>query len=306
MNRLSRFHLNGLKALESVGRLGSLQAAADELGVTSGAVSQHLIRAESQLGRSAFTRSPKGLVPTPLGLRLLPPLTAAFRALDEALAVADEDRDRALTVSVAPVLASKWLVPRLPRFRAAHPEIRIRIDATTDIVDLDGSDVDLALRVGRGDWPNVRLRKLLPMEVFPVCAPGLAGALRSPEDLRKAPVVLDSGSRGIWDHWLAPFGMTEADLGPADLFTDASLCADAAIGGQGVMLGWHTLSVDALRAGLLVAPFPQAVNIGTAYFAVTSPNRPESRQVKAFVAWVEEEMAATALEFAKPAAARKA
>ncbi|MCO5162870.1 MAG: LysR substrate-binding domain-containing protein [Mesorhizobium sp.] len=300
MSRLSRFHLNGLKALESVGRLGSLQAAADELGVTPGAVSQHLIRAEGQLGRPAFTRSSKGLVPTPLGLRLLPPLTAAFRALDEALAVADEDRERVLTVSVAPVLASKWLVPRLPRFRAAHPEIRIRIDATIDIVDLETSDVDVALRVGRGDWPNVRLRRLLPMEVFPVCAPGLAETLRSPEDLRNAPIVLDSGAPGLWDHWLAPFGMTEADLGPADLFTDASLCADAAIGGQGVMLGWHTLSVDALRAGLLVAPFPQAVDIGTVYFAVTSPNRPESRQVKAFVAWIEEEMAATAREFARP------
>lgn len=298
MNRLSRFHLNGLKALESVGRLGSLQAAADELGVTPGAVSQHLIRAEGQLGRIVFTRSSKGLVPTALGLQLLPRLTAAFRSLDDALSVVDEDRNRSLTVSVAPVLASKWLVPRLHRFRAAHPDIRIRIDATTDLVDLDSSDVDLALRVGRGDWRNVRLRKLLPMRVFPVCAPSLAKGLASPQDLRRAPVVLDSGSRGIWDAWLAPFGMSEADLGPADLFTDASLCADAAIGGQGIMLGWHTLAVDAMRSGLLVAPFPHSVDIGSAYYAVTSPNRPESRQVLAFVAWVEGEMARTAEAFA--------
>jgi DNA-binding transcriptional LysR family regulator len=298
MNRLSRFHLNGLKALEAAGRLGSLQAAADELGVTAGAVSQHLIRAESQLGRQVFTRTPKGLAPTAFGTRLLARLTAGFRTLDDALSVADEDRDRALTVSVAPVLAAKWLVPRLSRFRAAHPDIRIRIDATTDIVDLDASDVDLALRVGRGDWRGVRLRRLMAMNVFPVCSPALASGLQSPDDLRRAPIVLDSGSRGIWDAWLAPFGMTEADLGPADLFTDASLCADAAIGGQGVMLGWHTLAVDAIRAGLLVAPFPRAVDIGTAYFAVTSPARPESPNVKAFVGWVETEMAATAREFA--------
>ncbi|SMH51240.1 LysR substrate-binding domain-containing protein [Mesorhizobium australicum] len=306
MNRLQRFHINGLKALESVGRLGSLQAAADELGVTPGAVSQHLIRAERQLGRAVFTRTPKGLLPTALGARLLPRLTAAFRTLDDALAVAEEDRERALTVSVAPVLASKWLVPRLSRFRAAHPDIRIRIDATTEIVDLDSSDIDLALRVGRGDWANVRLRRMLPMEVFPVCAPALAQTLRSPEDLRSAPIVLDSGARGIWDHWLAPYGMKETDLGPADHFTDASLCADAAIGGQGVMLGWHTLAVDAIRAGLLVAPFARAVDIGTGYFAVTSPTRPETRQMKAFLAWVEEEMAATAREFGRPTAAKRA
>lgn len=300
MNRLSRFHLNGLRALESVGRLGSLQAAADELGVTPGAVSQHLIRAEGQLGRPAFVRTPKGLVPTALGLQLLPRLTAAFRGLDDALSVIEIGRDRSLTVSVAPVLASKWLVPRLHRFRTGHPDIRIRIDATTEIVDLDASDVDLALRVGRGDWRNVRLRKLLAMRVFPVCAPALAAGLRTPEDLRSAPIVLDSGSRGIWDAWLAPFGMTEADLGPADTFTDASLCADAAIGGQGIMLGWHTLAVDAIRAGLLVAPFAHTVDIGSAYYAVTSATRPEDRRAQAFVAWVEAEMALTEQAFAAP------
>ena len=133
MRNLSRFHLNGLKALEAVGRVGSLQAAAEELGVTAGAVSQHLIRAENQLGRPVFTRTPKGLAPTAFGTRLLARLTAGFRTLDEALAIADDDREKALTVSVAPVLAAKWLVPRLARFRAAHPDIRIRIDATTDL-----------------------------------------------------------------------------------------------------------------------------------------------------------------------------
>lgn len=301
MKRLSRFHLNGLKALEAAGRLGSLQAAADELGVTPGAISQHLIRAESQFGRTVFTRTPKGLSPTAFGARLLARLTAGFRTLDEALAIVDDDRNKALTVSVAPVLAAKWLVPRLARFRAAHPDIRIRIDATIDIVDLDASDIDLALRVGRGDWRGVRLRRLMAMNAFPVCSPALAASLQTPDDLRRAPIVLDSGSRGIWDAWLAPFGMTEADLGPADLFTDASLCADAAIGGQGVMLGWHTLAVDAIRAGLLVAPFQRAIDIGTAYFAATSPNRPENGHVRAFVAWVETEMAATAREFAIPA-----
>lgn len=297
MNRLSRFHINGLKALEAAGRLGSLQAAAAELGVTPGAVSQHIIRAEEQLGRHVFSRTPKGLVPTPFGTRLLPRLTASFRTLDEALAIAEDDRERALTVSVAPVLASKWLVARLPRFRAQHSEIRIRIDATTELVDLDNSDVDLALRVGKGGWSGVRLQMLMRQLVFPVCAPALAARLRTAHDLRHAPIVLDSGSRGIWDVWLKAFGMTEKDLGPADLFTDASLCADAAIGGHGVMLGWQTLAADAMNAGLLVRPFPEMVGTGAAYYAVTSPARPPSRQVSAFIAWVAAEMDATTKAF---------
>lgn len=297
MNRLSRFHLNGLKALEAAGRLGSLQAAAAELGVTPGAVSQHLIRAEEQIGRHVFARTPKGLVLTDFGMRLFPRLTAAFRLLDDALAIADEDRERALTVSVAPVLASKWLVPRLPRFRALHPDIRIRIDATTELVDLDGSDVDLALRIGRGNWKGVRLQRLMDQLVFPVCAPSLAARLRVADDLRRAPIVLDTGSRGIWDVWLSQFGMTETDLGPADMFTDASLCADAAIGGHGVMLGWQTLAADAIKAGLLVRPFVPMVPTGQAYYAVTSPNRAPGRQVSTFVAWVADEMNATVRAF---------
>ncbi|MDP3898548.1 MAG: LysR substrate-binding domain-containing protein [Mesorhizobium sp.] len=290
--------MNGLKAVESVGRLGSLQRAADELGVSPGAVSQHLIRAERQLGRPVFARTPRGLVATQFGARLLARLSAGFGEIDAALALAEDDRDRALTVSVAPVLASKWLVPRLARFRAAHPDIRIRIDATVELADLDSSDIDLALRVGRGAWPGVRLKKLLRQEIFPVCAPTLAGQLRHPADVTNAPIVLDAGSPGSWDAWLAPFGLAESDLRPADSFTDAALCLDAAIAGQGVMLAWQTLAADALAAGLLVAPFPAAVDTGNAYYAVTSMARPDSPRVKSFVAWVEAEMAATAKAFA--------
>lgn len=300
MNRLTRFHLNGLKALEAAGHLGTLQAAAAELGVTSGAVSQHIIRAEEQLGRHVFARTPRGLVATPFGERLLARLTTAFRSLDDALAVADEGRERVLTVSVAPVLASKWLVPRLPRFRDLHPDIRIRIDATTEIVDLDASDVDLALRIGAGSWRGVRLEKLMTQKVFPVCAPQVAARLGSPDDLRRAPIVLDTGSKGIWDVWLRRFDMAEDDLGPADMFTDASLCADAAIGGHGVMLGWQTLAADAIDAGLLVRPFPQMVATGQAYWAATSPNRPAGRNVFSFVAWIREEMDRTARAFSHP------
>jgi len=298
MKRLQRFHLNGLKAIESVGRLGTLQRAADELGVSPGAISQHLIRAEKQLGRSVFSRTARGLLPTEFGAALVARLSAGFAELDSALALADDDGDRALTVSVAPVLASKWLVPRLTRFRAAHPDIRIRIDATTDLADLDGSDIDLGLRVGRGHWPGVRLNRLLAQEVFPVCAPALAERLAAPADLVGAPVVLDAGSPGFWDAWLAPFDLAERDLGPADSFTDSALCLDAAIAGQGVMLAWQTLAVDALAAGHLVAPFRHWCDTGNAYYAVTSPTRPETPRVRAFVAWIEAEMAATARAFA--------
>ncbi len=294
MHRLQRFHLNGLRAVEAAGRLGSLQAAASELGGTPGAVSQHIIRAERQLGREVFTRTPRGLVPTAFGSRLLARLNAGFQTLEGALALADEDRGRPLTVSVAPVLASKWLVPRLSRIRAAHPDIRVRIDASVELVDLDAGDVDLALRVGGGRWSGVKLRRLLEHAVFPVCTPALARRITGPRDLLALPVVYDAGAPGQWNPWLSRHGLAEAELRPGDSFTDAAMCLDAAIAGQGVMMAWQVLAVDAIAAGLLVAPFPDRTPTGNAYYAVTSAVRTETARVRAFAGWIEAEMEATA------------
>jgi LysR family glycine cleavage system transcriptional activator len=297
MQRLLRHHLNGLRALEAVGRLGSLQRAADELGVSPGAVSQHVIRSEKQLGRPVFARTPHGLETTPFGERLLTRLTTGFRTLDDALALAENAGDRALTVSVAPVLASKWLVPRLAGFRNLHPEIRIRIEATTEIVEFSRSDVDLALRVGAGRWPGVRLRKLMTHELFPVCSPAIARSLASPADLSRVPIVLDANAPGFWNQWLEPHGMTEADLAPGDSFTDAALCVEAAIAGQGVMMGWKTLAADAIAAGLLVKPFPGRADTGNAYYAVSPADRPLGERERLFVDWIEGEMKKTAAAF---------
>ena len=123
MDRLGKVHLNGLRAIETVARLGSLQKAADELGVSPSAVSQLVNRAEKQIGRPVFDRTRTGLVPTEFGRRFCERLTAAFRELSGAMALAEDAADNRLVVSVAPAFAARWLVPRLSRFYAAHPEI---------------------------------------------------------------------------------------------------------------------------------------------------------------------------------------
>ena len=134
MNALNHVHLNGLRALESCGRLGTLKAAAAELGVTVGAVSQQIIRAEEQLGRGIFERTTRGLRPTRFGADFLQRLTAGFTTLEQAVASAADRPDNVLTISVAPVFASKYLVPRLGRYMAAHPGIQIRLDASIGLV----------------------------------------------------------------------------------------------------------------------------------------------------------------------------
>jgi DNA-binding transcriptional LysR family regulator len=297
MQNLNRIHLNGLRALEAAGRLGSLRGAAEELGVSLGAVSQQVIKAEAQLGRQVFERTNRGLKPTEFGARFLDRLTAGFRILDEAVASSRRHAGDILTISVAPVLASKWLVPRLSAWSRLNPGIQLRLDASVALVDPDTSDVDIAIRVGDGNWPGVNKEFLLDQEIFPVCAPDMAAQLREPADLLKVPIVSDANSSLSWDTWLAPFELKEAQLRPGNSFTDASLALDAAIAGQGVMLAWQTLAEYALSVGTLAAPFPQRARTGQAYWLVTSATRREDRNIRGFKDWMKAEIAETARKF---------
>ena len=292
MDGLNRYPLTALRALEVTGRLGSLAKAAEELRVTIGAVSQHIRKAEAQLGRSVFERTPRGLRATPVGVQLLASLTHGFQEIARAIAAAEARPSAVLTVSVAPVLAAKWLVPRLTRFYAAHPGLQLRIDASSQLVDFEISDVDAGVRVGAGPWPNVRVEKLAGLELFPVCSPALATQIRDLEDLRSLPIIRDHGSPSRWPQWLAARGCADLPLPAGPIYSDAALCLEAAIAGQGVAMAWPTLAADALKSNLVLAPFPERVASGEFYWLATSPVRPLSANIRVFARWLRAELAA--------------
>jgi len=293
MISLRDLHLNGLRAVEAVARLGSLGDAAQELGVTAGAVSQQVIRTEEALGRPVFERTPHGLRPTAFGVAFTDQLQAGFRQLAAAVELTNRQHANRLTVSVAPVLAAKWLVWRLDGFHSEHPELQVRIDASVGLVDFDSSDVDVAVRVGQGGWPGVHASAFIGQTVFPVCSRAIAAGLTSPADLAHTPVIRDANSMVLWDTWLAATGNRAVTLAAGPTYSDAALCLDAATAGQGVMLGWPTLAADALAAGRLVMPFPLKVPTGHAYWFVTPQNRPRPRKVAAFCDWLVRELYAS-------------
>ena len=290
MNDLNAFHLNGLRALEAVGRLGSLQAAANEMGVTIGAVSQQVIKAEAQLGQPVFQRLPKGMAPVEAARPMLARLTEGFQSLSQAVALGRLRDENLLTISVAPVFAARFLVHRLDRFSRQHPQIRLRIEATTTLADLGAGDVDLAIRVGRGTWPGVDAELLMEQRVFPVCAPSLAAQLKSPADILKLPAIIDGPSLFSWDIWLEAAGLAGSRMDARHVFNDASLCLDATIGGQGVMLAWQTLASFALEQGRLVKPFAIEARTGMGHYLVTRAGTRLPAKVRAFRDWLRSEM----------------
>jgi len=300
---LNSFHLNGLRAVETVARTGSLQRAADELGVSASAVSQQIGRTEKQLGRPVFQRTPAGLVPTEFGAQFTARLSAGFGELVRAVALARQEELCTLVISVAPAFASRWLVPRISRFFALHPEILLRIDASARLADLDRSDVDVAIRLGEGRWPGVRAELLLAQEIFPVCAPSIARQLSTVDDLARVAVLTDAGSMISWERWFEGAGVAPVKPKPGATFTDPTLCLEATIAGQGVMLAWQLLAADALADGRLVTPFGVTAASGLGYYLVTPASGATSRKVAAFGRWVKEEIATTVARFAKRAAA---
>ncbi|CAN7656248.1 LysR substrate-binding domain-containing protein [Mesorhizobium sp. LjRoot246] len=307
MTMLNRVHLNGLRAVETVARLGSLAAAAGELNVSVSAVSQQISRTEKQLGQALFERTTSGLVLTEFGALFASRLGAGFRELAQAVALADEATQCTLVVSVAPAFASKWLLPRLSRHFDRHPNVLLRIDASVRLANLDHSDIDIAIRLGDGKWPGGRAELLLAQEVFPVCAPAIAQKLKSIEDLAQTCAITDERAMINWESWFETAGVPPVTFLKGARFTDPMLCLESAIAGHGVMLGWQLLAADALADGRLVAPFGIRAQSGLGYWLVTSSTKAESRKVRDFKAWIREEIEATMAQFgsdtAEPAGA---
>ncbi|MCY4179999.1 MAG: LysR substrate-binding domain-containing protein [Litoreibacter sp.] len=293
MVSFAQTNLSALRAVEAVARLGSLRLAASELGVTPGAVSQQIIKAEAQLDRKLFDRTSKGLLLTQTGKDLAASLTEGFAALARGVASAQSTLEDTITVSVAPVFAAKWLVRRLGRFADLRPDIRVRIDASAMNVSPVPGDIDACIRVGRGDWPGLKVEEILPQHVFPVCAPSVSERLIEIDDLACVPIIRERKNQLFgWDTWLGPNDASDAVLGDGPVFSDASLCLDAAAAGQGVFLALETLAQDAIATGQLVQALPGRFRSDISYWFVEPLGSRRQPQVKAFRDWIREEMQA--------------
>jgi LysR family transcriptional regulator, glycine cleavage system transcriptional activator len=281
--------LNALRAFEAAARHLSFTRAADELHVTQTAISHQIKALEERLAVRLFRRLPRGLLLTEEAQRYLPPIRDAF----DQIAAATEQLGAGgssgrLTVSVLPSFAAKWLVPRLGRFRATHPDLDLRISASSQLVDFARDDVDIAIRMGRGRYPGLRVDRLFGESMLPVCAPKLlsgAHPLRRPEDLREHVLLHDDDHTG-WQLWLELSGVEGVDPTRGPIFTDSAMVVQAAAEGQGVALARRVLAAGDLAAGRLVQPFEVSLPHDLAYYLVSPEATAEQPRIRAFRAWL--------------------
>ncbi len=286
--------LNGLRAFEAVARHLSFTRAAEELAVTQTAVSQQIRRLEDQLGRKLFDRRGRAPALTRAGQDYVPAVRAAFDKLQGATdKLLRADGAGRLTVSTLPSLAAKWLVPRLPGFQEAHPEIDVRIATSVTLVDFRRDDVDVAIRYGHGDWPGLRADWLMTEETFPVCAPALRDGdppLRRPADLARH-TLLHMSVRDDWHQWLTAAGVDGVDVARGHTFDTHVALLQAAIDGLGVALGRTPFVETDLAAGRLVAPFQVTLPTEAGFYVVAPTATADRPPVPAFRDWLLQTMA---------------
>jgi DNA-binding transcriptional LysR family regulator len=289
--------LNAIRAIEIVARRGALAPAAEELGVTPGAVSQHIRRAEERLGVTLFERTPQGLKPTPPLQEVMPLLSAGFSSLAEAVAALKGSHEGVLVLTTGSVFASRWLIWRVGKFTALNPGIELRLVITGSIVDLARPDVDCGIRYGRGDWPNVKALPIGGSTFQPVCAPALAEKLKSPVDLVRVPVIRDLTTMLSWDAWWQKVGLDPPRELHGPTFSDPALAFDAAISEQGVLMAVDMMSADAVSDGRLVRPFDAPVETGVQYWLVTAEGRRDTAKLRKFREWLATEVPDSALGY---------
>jgi len=282
--------LSALRAFEAAARHLNFTRAAEELHLTHGAISHQMKSLEASVGVALFRREGKKLLLTDAGQRFASRLRDLLGDLRAAVAEVGKRRDQQeLTISVLPSFASLWLIPRLARFHAAHPEIDVNIRATQALAEFGPDGVDLAIRMGAGGWPGLVAEKLFDEEVFPVASPRLnGGALpKRPEALARE--VLLRSERQPWTPWFRAMGLDWPEPGRGPIYSDETLLVQAAAEGIGVALARGALVAADLATGRLVRLFPRRVPSRTAYYLVYPRAAGELARVRAFRDWIQGE-----------------
>jgi DNA-binding transcriptional LysR family regulator len=288
--------LNALRAFESAARHLSFTRAADELNVTQAAISHQVKALEERLGVKLFRRLPRRLLLTDEGQALLPDLRDAFNRMALAIdRLSARSAAGTLTVSSMTTILMTWLVPRLPRFQTAHPEIDVRLMTTQRLVDFAREDVDVAIRFGNGRWPGAKVERMFGEVLTPLCGKRFTDEIKIPSDLRRLPLIR-STEEDEWPIWFAAAGVEAIEVTRGPIFDSTNIAVVAAIDGLGIVMGPPSLFADDIAAGRLFQPFALAVETGKSYWFVVPENAADRPKVTAFRDWIFAEVARPARE----------
>ena len=291
--------LAAIRAFEAAARTENFTAAAAELGMTQAAVSYQVKSLEERLGAPLFLREKGRARLTPLGQRLLPPLSSAFDGIEAAFASHREEDESLLTITTTHTFANTWLAWRLGAFQMAHPDLAVRMTTSNEMCDLRAGDADIAIRAGGGGWEGMEEHRLFESSFTPMASPECVdrvqrdlGRALEPQDLPQLNRI--SPGDDWWQQWFADNGIPYDDsvLRRAGIrLENQANEGHAAMGGQGFALLTPLLWKGDVAAGRLRMPFPDRISArGWAYWLVYPTERRMAAKVKRFREWLLSEM----------------
>jgi len=285
--------LAAVRVFEAAARHENFTAAANELGMTQAAVSYQVKLLEERLGVPMFSREKKRVALTDAGRRAAPRISRAFDALDAAFGTIRADDAALLTVSTSNTFANTWLAWRLGSFQMAHPEMAVRLLTSDTLTDFAADDVDIAIRAGKGPWPELSQDLLVPIDFTPMCSPDFLARhpIEGPADLLHLPQI--SPHDPWWGHWLRETGVDATKAPPrAGVRLDSQAHeGHAAMAGQGVAMLTPFFWRNDLAERRLVRPFDQVSTRGYAYWLVCPEARRNVAKIRRFREWLLAELA---------------
>ncbi len=247
--------LTALRSFEAAARLQSMTKAAEELCVTHGAISRQIQALEADVGVKLLKRLPRSLEPTEEGQRLALKLSAAFTTMAEGIASL---RPGPVVLSCSASLTMRWLIPRIPLFRQAHPDVLLQLSPSHGPIDFARDNIDIAIRNDVVQSPtNVRVQRLGQEYFGPVCSPEFARKhnIKTPADLENVNILATMTRPAAWQEWCDASGNTDTVSGPKDIYEHFYVMIQASLCGLGVAIAPRILVEDDLKSGGLISLF---------------------------------------------------
>lgn len=283
--------LAALGAFESAARQQNFARAGAELHLTASAVSHHVRKLESQLGVALFQRHARGVTLTPEGRLLADAAANALGDVDAAIESLQQGTSVArVRVTMLPSFAACWFAPRMARFSALRPQVRITLETDRTLSRFEQGGPDLGIRYGLGQWQGLTAHFLMDDAMFPAAAPTLPGLaeIRTPADIARLPLIADLSLQG-WRDWFRFARVRGVRLGDMHNIADSSDAMDAAAGGLGAILARRRLATAHLASARLVRLPGPSLATHYAYYVVYPAHRKPGADARAFVGWLLEE-----------------
>ncbi len=292
-NSQQRLPLTALRSFEAAARLLSFKAAAEELRVTPTSVSNQIRQLELDWGCLLFVRKTRKVFLTDAGRSLARVMSRAFDDIRAEVETHISSNRKTVTLAVGPIFGARWLIPRLSKFYRLNPNIELVLHHSPRITDVEQLVATIAVDWGIGDWQGLNAHRLLDVIYRPVLSPSLlaeCGGLASPADLARYPII-HQWDREEWNAWLKLVGQPDLRFARETVTRDSNLALQAAMDGQGVVMGTFPFVLGEVASGRLVCPFETELHPARGYYLLNRPGARSVPAVNAVCAWIEAEAA---------------